>query len=66
MEEAFFGDPLQWKHWKEEKKKRSDGQIYYVKNPYWRSPIISCAYGISLERRMLDKILYEAYSNDMK
>jgi hypothetical protein len=34
-------------------------------NPYWCSPIISTAYGISIERRMLDKILYEADSNEM-
>jgi hypothetical protein len=29
------------------------------------TPIISSAYGISLESRMLDKILYEVDSNDM-
>jgi hypothetical protein len=34
-------------------------------NPHWWSPIISSAYGLNLERRIFDKILYDVDSNDI-
>lgn len=30
-----------------------------------QSPIISSVYGLNIERRMLDKFLYEVYNSDM-
>ena len=35
-------------------------------NPHWWSPIISSAYGLNLDRRMLDKILYVLGKSDMQ
>jgi hypothetical protein len=35
------------------------------RNPHWLFPTISSAYGVSLARKMLDKILYATDSNDM-
>jgi len=34
-------------------------------NPHWWAPIISSAYGINLDSRMLDKMLYVAGKSDM-
>ena len=34
-------------------------------NPHWLSPIISSAYGVNLDSRLLDKILYVIDRNDM-
>jgi hypothetical protein len=35
------------------------------RNLHWRSPIISSAYRVNLERRMFDRILYAVYKSDM-
>jgi hypothetical protein len=35
------------------------------RNPHWWSPIIFSAYGINLQSRMLDKILYVVGKSDM-
>jgi hypothetical protein len=34
-------------------------------NPHWWSPVISSMYGLRLERKILDNILYEVYNNDV-
>jgi len=34
------------------------------RNPHWWSPIISCAYGVNLDMRMLHKILYILDTSD--
>jgi hypothetical protein len=36
------------------------------RNPNWWSPIISYTYGLNLERRIFDKILYEVYCSDIQ
>jgi hypothetical protein len=42
--------------------KRSD---LLCQNPHWWSPIISSMYGLNLDKRILDKILYEVDSSDI-
>jgi len=34
-------------------------------NPHWWSPIISSTYGVNLETRILDKILYVVGNSDI-
>ena len=35
------------------------------RNPHWWSPIISSAYGVNLDSKMSDKILYVVGKSDM-
>ena len=34
-------------------------------DPHWLSPVISSAYGVNFDRKMLDKILYVVDKSDM-
>jgi hypothetical protein len=45
---------------------KTTGKIIVLhRNPQWWSPIISPAYGVNLDRRMLDKMLYVVHKSDM-